>query len=200
MTKKIEKKLEKIENFTVLDIFLPLVSFFHWEIFFSTKFYFAFTYDNLGDHMKLNLFIPILCAILLGYLCASFIFEQYGITSFSFSEKGTVYMLQCGAYTTESASKEEIPGVEDKITIKEGNKYYSYIGMTSSKKNALAIQEMYQKQGVSLYIKDTYLDNDDFINELSQYDVLLENSDTLEEVNSVLKTILATYDEIIQNS
>ena len=157
-------------------------------------------YVYLGDNMKWNLLIPIICAVLLGYLCASFIFKQYGISSFSFSEKRTVYLLQCGSYTSENDSQKEIPGIEDKITVKEGNKYYSYIGMTSSKKNALEIQKMYQKQGINLDIKDTYFDNDDFLNELSQYDVLLENSDTLEEVNSVLKTILATYDETMQNS
>ena len=150
--------------------------------------------------MKLNIIVPVICAVLLGYLCASFIFQQYGVTDFTFEEKGTVYLLQCGAYTTEKASQTKIEGIENKITVKEGDKYYSYIGMTSNKKIAQTIHDMYQKQGIEIYVKDSYLENEDFLNELSQYDVLLASSDTLEEVNSVLKTILATYDEIILNS
>ena len=38
------------------------------------------------------------------------------------------------------------------------------------------------------------------MNQIKQYDVLLESSKTVEEINSVLKTVLATYDEIMTNS
>lgn len=149
--------------------------------------------------MKLNIVVPIICAVLLGYLCASFIFNQYGVDSLVFGEEGNIYFLQCGAYTTKEASETKIEGVSEKITIKEGEKYYSYIGMTSEKEIAESIQKMYKQKGVDIYIKDSYLENDDFINQLRQYDVLLESSNTLEEVNSVLKTVLATYDEFVLN-
>ncbi len=149
--------------------------------------------------MKLNIIVPIICAVLLGYLCASFIFNQYGISSMVYGESENIYFLQCGAYNTEEASKTEIKGISNKLTIKEGEKYYSYIGMTSSKEIAETIQAMYKKNGVEIYIKNSYLDNDDFINQIKQYDVLLESSKNIEEVNSVLKTILATYDEIVVN-
>lgn len=149
--------------------------------------------------MKFNIVVPIICAILLGYLCASFIFNQYGVDSLVFNEEGNIYFLQCGAYTTIEASEAEIKGISEKITVKEGDKYYSYIGMTSEKELAESIQEMYKKNGIDIYIKDSYLENDDFINQIRQYDVLLESSNNLEEVNSVLKTVLATYDEFVLN-
>ena len=149
--------------------------------------------------MKLNIVVPIVCAILLGYLCASFIFNQYGIESLVFNESENIYFLQCGAYTTEEASKVEIKGIDERLTVKEGDKYYSYIGMTSEKELAETIQKMYEKKGIDIYVKDSYLDNDDFINQIKQYDILLKSSNNLEEVNSVLKTILATYDEFILN-
>lgn len=150
--------------------------------------------------MKMNVIIPVLCAILLGYLCASFIFNQYGVGSFVFSEKENIYYLQCGAYTNPDASNTEIKGIEDKITVKEGDKYYSYIGMTSNLENAEMVQKLYKEKGIDIYIKDSNLENKEFLEQVSQYDVLLKNSKTLEEVNSILKTILATYDEIILNS
>lgn len=147
--------------------------------------------------MKMNLVVPILCAILLGYVCASFIFNQYGVDSMVFHEKGNIYFLQCGAYTTKEASETNIQGISEKIVVKEGEKYYSYIGMTSEKKIAESIQKMYQKKGIDIYIKNNYVENQDFINQVKQYDILLKSSNTLEEVNSVLKTVLATYDEIM---
>ena len=150
--------------------------------------------------MKINVIVPVLCAILLGYLCASFIFNQYGVSSFAFHETANIYFLQCGAYTTQEASQTEIKGISDKITVKEGEKYYSYIGMTADKNIAESIQKLYQENGVDIYIKDYYIENEDFVNQVKQYDVLLENSDTLEEVNSVLETVLATYDETVLNS
>lgn len=149
--------------------------------------------------MKLNIVVPIICAILLGYLCASFIFNQYGVESLVFNETENIYFLQCGAYTTKEASENKIDGIQERLTIEEDGKYYSYIGMTSEKEIAEDIQKMYKKNGVDIYIKNSYLDNDDFISQLRQYDVLLESSNTLEEVNSVLKTILATYDEFVLN-
>lgn len=147
----------------------------------------------------MNIVVPIICAILLGYLCASFIFNQYGVNSLVFNENGNVYYLQCGAYTTEEASQKEINGIDEKITVKEGEKYYSYIGMTTSNEIAKNIQDMYKEKGVDIYIKNDYLENDDFISQLNQYDILLEASKNMEEVNSVLKTVLATFDEIILN-
>lgn len=158
------------------------------------------SYTDNGDDMKMNLIIPIICAVLLGYLCASFIFNQYGIDSLVFNQKDNIYYLQCGAYTNNDASNIKIEGVDNKITVKEGDKYYSYIGMTSNLKIAESIKDMYKKKGIDIYIKESNLDNSNFLNQLNQYDVLLESSKNIEEINSVLKTILATYDEIVLNS
>ena len=156
-------------------------------------------YAYSGDDMKVNVVVPIICAILLGYLCASFIFNQYGVNSLVFHDNENIYYLQCGAYTTQEASEQEIKGVDEKLTVKEGEKYYSYIGMTTSSEIAKNIQNMYKEKNVDIYIKSSYLENEDFIGQLNQYDVLLRASKNLEEVNSVLKTVLATYDEIILN-
>lgn len=147
----------------------------------------------------MNIVVPIICAVLLGYLCASFIFNQYGVNSLVFHDNGNIYYLQCGAFTTQEASKKNIKGIEEKITVKEGEKYYSYIGMTTNTEIAKNIQKMYQERGIDIYIKNGYIENDDFISQLNQYDVLLEASKNIEEVNSVLKTVLATFDEIILN-
>ena len=84
--------------------------------------------------------------------------------------------------------------------MKEDDKYYSYIGMTSSIKVAEEIKKIYKKKGIDIYIKTKYIEEENLMNQIKQYDVLLESSKTIEEINSVLKTVLATYDEIMTNS
>ena len=147
--------------------------------------------------MKLNIMIPILSALLLGYLCASFVISEYNNSSLAVNS--TVYFLQAGAYNSLESSKNDLTNIDNKITVKENDKYYSYIGITTSLEQAKRIKKLYKKDNVELYIKNVNLDNEDFINELAQYDVLLENSKSLTEINSVLKTILASYEENIEN-
>ena len=72
--------------------------------------------------------------------------------------------------------------------------------MTSSIKVAEEIHKIYKKKGIDIYIKTKYIEEENLINQIKQYDVLLESSKTIEEINSVLKTVLATYDEIMTNS
>jgi len=175
--------------------------YFYISFLYSTFFLIIMFYSNNGDdNMKLNFVVPIICAVLLGYLCASFIFNNYGVENYVFNEKGNIYLLQCGAYNNEETSKKEIKGIDEKITIKEDDKYYSYIGMTTDYKIAEKIQKLYKKENIDIYIKDSYLDDEDFINQLTQYDVLLESSNTKAEINAILKTVLATYDELISNN
>lgn len=151
--------------------------------------------------MKKNILIPIICATLLGYFCAAFIFNQYGVESLVFDDNnGNIYFLQCGAYTNLETSNKDLSNITNKITIKEDNKYYSYIGMTLDYEIALEIQKMYKENNIDIYIKSKYLEQEDFINQVRQYDVLLKSSTNLDEINSILETILATFEEFFINS
>ena len=71
------------------------------------------------------------------------------------------------------------------------------MGITTDYDNAKKIQDFYEQQGVELYIKEDEVASDEFFNELSQYDILLESTDTEEEITSVLATILASYEEFV---
>lgn len=144
--------------------------------------------------MKMNFLISILCALLLGYLCATFIFKEYKDSESVFGLSNTVYFLQYGVYT----KKDSLDIKADKyIELEEDGKYYIYVGMTTSMDNAQKIQENYKKKGIELYIKECYVSNNEFVSELSQYDILLSSSKTEEEMNSILSTVLASYEEFV---
>lgn len=144
--------------------------------------------------MKTNFLISIICAILLGYLSATFIFKEYRDSNSVFGASNTIYFLQYGVYTNPNSSN-----LKDTkyIEVKEDGKYYVYIGMTTNLENAEKIKKIYQDDKKELYIKESYISNNEFVSELSQYDVLLDSSKTKEEVNSILSTILSTYEELV---
>lgn len=144
--------------------------------------------------MKTNFLISIICAILLGYLSATFIFKEYRDSNSVFGASNTIYFLQYGVYTKPNSSN-----LKDTkyIEVKEDGKYYVYIGMTTNLENAEKIKKIYQDNKKELYIKESYINNNEFVSELSQYDVLLDSSKTKEEVNSILSTILSTYEELV---
>lgn len=146
--------------------------------------------------MKINFLISIVCALLLGYLCANFIFSEYKDSQTVYGESGIIYFLQYGVYTNKEHEK---INASKYLEVKENDKYYIYIGMTTSLENAEKIKRTYKDKGIELYIKSDYVSNKEFVSELSQYDILLDNSKTEEEMNSVLSTVLSSYEEFVLN-
>jgi len=141
--------------------------------------------------MKMNLFISICCALLLGYLCAHFIFKEYSDTVSAFSETNNVFFLQYQVALSDNSM--DIPFIK----VESDGKHYIYVGITTDYQNAKKIQSVYQDKNKELYIKEDYVDNEEFVNELSQYDILLNSADEEQEVISVLSTILSSYEEFV---
>lgn len=143
----------------------------------------------------MNFIISIICSLLLGYLCATFLFESQKSTSTTFQDENHVYFLQ---YTSSEQDPYNNLDVNH-ILVEEGGQDYIYVGMTTLKENAKMIQEKYQSQGIELSIREGKVDSEEFVSELSQYDILLKSTKTGEEMNSVLATILSSYEEFVLN-
>ena len=146
--------------------------------------------------MKKSL-ITIFLAIILGYICASFILEEYRLSNFE--DFNNIYYLQIGAYNKLDNALADLTSITNKKVIKEDDKYYSYIGITSSIDNANRIKKLYKEQGINVYIKEKYLNNKDFIYDLEQYDILIKNAKSKEEIDKVLETILSSYEVNVLN-
>ncbi len=139
--------------------------------------------------------IPILLAVILGYLCANYVLALYEENNTT----NNIYFLQVGAYKNKE-SIDEFKNINNKITIKEDNKYYTYIGITSSSEEANYIKKLYKQNNIEVYIKEKSVNDISFLTKLKQYDILLKSRKTFDEINSVLETILATYEEEVLNS
>lgn len=139
--------------------------------------------------LKMNFIISMICSILLGYLCATVFFESESSTRSVYNEKEEIYFLR---YNREN-NEEKI----NYIKVKEDNEEKLYAGISTSLENVKKIKEMYDNEGIELIVEEKKVDSKEFISELSQYDILLKSSKTIDEISSVLSTILATYEESV---
>lgn len=128
-----------------------------------------------------------LLVILFAIVLANLIYNRY---KEELTEDTIIYYLQ------QTVSKEEPKDIKNPhITVFEEEKYYTYIGITKSKKTAEKVRDFYKEQGTILYIKEANTKNNEFLNELTQYDILLNNATEKEEMENILETILATFEE-----
>lgn len=146
--------------------------------------------------MKKYIF-PIILAIIFGYLCANYVLALYEEGN---NKDNNIYFLQVGAYKSKESTLDEFKNINNKLTLKEDDKYYTYIGITSSLKEANRIKKIYKDNKIDVYIKEKEITNNSFLSELEQYDILLKNGNDFSEINSVLETILATYEEEVLNN
>jgi len=144
--------------------------------------------------MKWNFIISVICSLLLGYLCATFLFQSQNQSSTMFQSMTPIYFLRYSSSLSKTGDKLPVH-----IVVKEDGKDSYYVGITTLEENAKKIQEEYEKQGIELSIVEKKVNSEEFVSELSQYDILLKSTKTKEEMNSVLSTVLSSYEEFVLN-
>ncbi|MBR3363224.1 MAG: hypothetical protein IKG40_04840 [Bacilli bacterium] len=143
--------------------------------------------------------MPILLSLIIGVLMAYFVINQYksyeGITVSKFASK--LYFIQIGAYSEKSNMFDDMSKFSSYIYSTEDNMFYSYIGVSSSRENALKIQEYYKKIGYETIIKEKIVDNNEFNEILSQYDEILSKTSDDESIKVICSQVLSKYEEYV---
>ena len=149
--------------------------------------------------MKKYLF-PVTVSLIIGIGMAYFIIRQYeDMPALAVSsEAETLYYIQRGVYSDLDSMKDNMKDFTHYIYSVENNQYYAYIGITTSKENALKIQNYYKSVGYDTFLKDKITDNKDFINILRQYDGLLSKTDDSESIKVICNQVLAKYEELVE--
>lgn len=149
--------------------------------------------------MKKYLF-PVSVSLILGISMAYFIIKQYeslpALTVSSDAE--SLFYIQRGVYSDMDNMKNNMKDFTNYIYNVEENQYYAYIGITTSKENALKIQNYYKSLGYDTFLKEKITDNKDFINILKQYDELLAKTDDNESIKVICNQVLAKYEELVK--
>lgn len=143
--------------------------------------------------MKIKIFIYLVIAVIAGYIVGLYLFNYQD--SSKYVSTNLVYFVQ----DTVALDSSQIGTDYTRVVREKDGKYYSYVGITMSRENAEKIQEYYSFLGVDTYIQEEMVSNLDFIGSLQEYDQLLSSTSGSDMV-SVLKVILATYDEMVLQS
>jgi len=148
--------------------------------------------------IKSSFFVAVIATVFITILVADIFYKKYqeGYKDV-FSDTNSLYFLQQGAYNNLDVIKKNCKKLEQYIIVEENDKYYVYVGVTKDKILADKIKATFKEEEIDLYVKEVYINDQTFVNEVEQYDVLLDTSKTMKEINSVMKSVLATYEEIV---
>ena len=125
---------------------------------------------------------------MLGYGFGSLIYKNYEGNVYHDSD-GNIYYVQYGVYKTMEVAKENAKKLENYIIKELDDKYYIYLGVTSSYNTALKIQNLYKDKNVYTYIRSDYVENSETLDLLKEFDSKLEGVDKEEDIEKVMKEI-----------
>ena len=135
--------------------------------------------------MKKNIIIVILFGSLLGFVVGGLIFKNYSKKNYLESD-GNIYYLQYGVYTTLDAAYNNAMNINHEHFIREmDDKYYVYLGVTTSIEKANELKEKYERENIHVYIRDDYVENSETLEKLKDYDSKI----TDDNVDTVMKEI-----------
>ena len=135
--------------------------------------------------------------IILGYYLGTFIFNEKIINKYKKEEK--YYFLQEGVYSNKENLQTNLNSLNNKIIDKNDNKYYVYVGITRDLEVAKKIMKIYEDDGYNIYLKEKYLSNEEFYNNVTQFDLLIKDNNDTSNILTIEEVVLANYEEIIKN-
>ena len=105
--------------------------------------------------------------------------------------KSILYFVQLAAYESASNVSKITKELDSYVVVKEDdNLYHVYVAITKNKKNLEKIKEFYIKNGNNIYVREKIVRCKSFLNDIDNYDILLEKSSS---ILSVEKEILKKY-------
>ena len=144
--------------------------------------------------MKTKYFFPLVLAIIIGFLSARIVYALYNNDE---KERFNAYFLEVKA--NDSNFIKQNMKVNSYIVVKKNNKDTVYCAITTKINNLNKIKKIYDLKGIKTNIKKIYIDNKEFMNNLEQYDILLNNTYKESDLISITKVILSSYDEMVLN-
>ena len=140
-----------------------------------------------------------LASIILGALSAMLLNSTYKEKLINtFSEGKTYYFIQEGVYSSKEIMTENTKDIQVKTVDTLNNQHYVYLGITRDNNNAKKIKDIYEKKGYQIYIKEQNLSNEEFYNNVTQFDILVNSTDKASEILTIEEVVWANYEELIK--
>lgn len=139
--------------------------------------------------------------VILGFTLGEVIFTNKDVILDSInSHSEKYYFIQEGVYTNQEILENNLSSITQKIIDYRNNKFYVYLGITKNKEVADKLKEIYENQGIKVIQKIKSLDNEEFSNDVTQFDLLINATNDKDEILTIEEVVLASYDETIKNS
>lgn len=145
-----------------------------------------------------NLYFFLFC-ILLGVMLGNFMLKQYKSDGHSKPVNKTietVYFFEHGVYSSDEEMKEKTISVPYYIYREDSGKYYVYVGMTANVNNKEKLTNYFNGLGYSTNIKEYTVHSEAFLEVLSQYDMMLEQTDG-DTISAIQSQVLGKYEELV---
>lgn len=150
---------------------------------------------------KLKSILVIVLTIMIGGVIGKFFYLRYEdeVSLEVLSEGNTIYLLQYGVYSSYENMMEAGSNITDYFYYQDKDGYHIIIGITENKNNSDKIRDSY---GITdnIYIKEVKINNKEFMENLKQYDVLINDIDNKSVIINAEKQIMSKYEELVLNS
>ena len=141
--------------------------------------------------------LTIIVSLLVGFLLSFYMLKEYESVNIIpvFNVKETAYLVQQGVYSSMESMQENTTHLTDYIYSVIDDMYYVYIGISLDSSNVNKLQEYYKNKDINTIIKTTTLTDQEFIETLRQYDMVLNNTSDEETIKEICKQVLSKYKE-----
>ena len=135
--------------------------------------------------------ISIILSIILGHFCGITIYKIYENDTFNTINSNKVYLLQSGAYSSIDNMRMNTKQI-NYVYFNDDGIYKTIIAITKNKDNIKKIKDAYN---IDMVINEYYLENDNLVNKINEYDKELANTSDKEEVVKIVNNMLINYKE-----
>lgn len=146
--------------------------------------------------------IWVLIALVSGALLGKLTFDKYenidlqNVISFN----NEVYMLKYGTYSTVEEMQASVTKVERYVYIEKTGEVSAYVAISTTNKNINKIKDVYSSKGITLSVEKVTINNDAFIQNLNEYEKLLEVAEDENSLLMIQNQILSCYeDEVVKD-
>lgn len=149
-------------------------------------------YTIFGDKMKekiKKIVTPIFLSVLCGFVCARVMFSIYEDKGASVLDSNVIYLLEDSSYDDYDSMKASTIS-SDYVYYEEDGKYKAVVAMTKNKDNIEKIKSVYDNE---LTVSEYLLNDDDINSKLEEYDVRIENTDSDDEIKSIIIEMINIY-------
>lgn len=136
-------------------------------------------------------------AIISGGIIGIALFSEYKETSSVFSDKKKLYFLEEGIYSSKKLLEYNTKNINPKLIVEKDGKYHLYVGITGEQKNISKIKNIYKNKGYSVYEKELEIDNLEFLSNVEQFDILLDNANNESDISAIEEVVLSNYENLV---